>query len=234
MLLRSGDAVERIYDYHLREIVLYQNSNEIATFSANTTKENTALALPAGTPFTVTVTTICKNCSVDDNGMLQPRDVNLEDEVNQWGIEFSIQSGTQTERLAVTEFLPPYAVNSTDKNYFIALRRHSRPLPFALRLEHFTPRYYQGTDIAKSFESAVHIIEQDHKQTWPALISMNDPLRYKGYTFYQSSFLTLPNNETASVLNVVKNAGWLFPYIATFMLFAGLLVHLGVRRHAPD
>lgn len=102
-------------------------------------------------------------------------------------------------------------------------------LPFSLTLQDFKQAYYPGTDIAQAYKSDLMIGEG--QQHWPALIAMNEPLRYKGYTFYQSSVLTLPNGEIASVLSVVDNPGWVFPYVATALLFVGLLIHAGVRRH---
>ena len=57
------------------------------------------------------------------------------------------------------------------------------------------------------------------------LIKMNEPLRHKGYTFYQSSFIESPDGET-SVLAAVKNYGRLFPYISSIIMCIGLLLHL--------
>lgn len=60
---------------------------------------------------------------------------------------------------------------------------------------------------------------------WNALIEMNAPLRYKGYTFFQSSFDQNEQGE-ATVLTVVENKGRLFPYIGTFVVALGLLLHI--------
>ena len=57
------------------------------------------------------------------------------------------------------------------------------------------------------------------------LIKMNEPLRYKGHTFYQASFIEGKLNDT-SVLAVVKNYGRLFPYISSIIMCFGLLVHM--------
>ena len=57
------------------------------------------------------------------------------------------------------------------------------------------------------------------------LIKMNEPLRYKGYTFYQASFIEGKLKDT-SVLAVVKNYGRLFPYISSIIMCFGLLVHM--------
>ena len=57
---------------------------------------------------------------------------------------------------------------------------------------------------------------------------MNEPLRYKGYTFFQSSFIEGPEGET-TVLAVVKNYGRLFPYISSIIMCIGLLFHLSLK-----
>lgn len=240
MLLRQNDSTPMVYDYHRRDIVVYRNTKEIARIRANGLHANTVLALPSTLPVTITLQERCENCHLDEQGALAPLTANKEDEVNQWGMRFSVQGkkDTHAKDITVTEFSAPHEfMTQGDIPYRIALRRYSWPLPFSLELIQFSQSYHPGTGIAQHYESALYVREpaQDGKaaRSWPARISMNDPLRYNGYTFYQSSVLSLPNNEVASVLNVVKNAGWLFPYIATFLLCAGLLVHLGVRRHAP-
>jgi hypothetical protein len=111
----------------------------------------------------------------------------------------------------------------------LALPETKWQLPFTLTLEDFKQDYYQGTDVAQKYESDLQI--QENGKSWPVQVAMNSPYRYKNYTFYQSSVLTLPNKETASVVNVVSNPGWLFPYIATGLLFFGLALHAGMRRH---
>ena len=101
-------------------------------------------------------------------------------------------------------------------------------LPFSLTLNNFRREVYPGTGMPKLYESYVTITDGDLK--WPAVISMNEPLRYGGYTFYQASTFVTKNGVPISVLNVVQNDGWLFPYIAGILLALGLIVHMIVRK----
>jgi hypothetical protein len=55
---------------------------------------------------------------------------------------------------------------------------------------------------------------------------MNDPMRYAGETFYQSSF---DPDESGTVLAVVKNPGYLIPYLSCSLVSIGLLVHFGIH-----
>ena len=117
----------------------------------------------------------------------------------------------------------PQKVTIDNQEYIIVLRRQRTYLPFAIELIDFKKVIYPGTGIAKSYSSDVNLIEAGIAKR--ILIKMNEPLRYKGYTFYQSSFIESPDKET-TVLAVVKNYGQLFPYISSIIMCIGLLIHL--------
>jgi len=44
---------------------------------------------------------------------------------------------------------------------------------------------------------------------------MNKPLRYKGYTFFQSAYERDQSGEEITILAVVENKGRIFPYLGT-------------------
>jgi len=54
---------------------------------------------------------------------------------------------------------------------------------------------------------------------------MNNPLRYGGDALYQASYK--PDNS-GTVLQVVRNPGWLLPYIACTLVTAGMLLHFSM------
>ena len=56
---------------------------------------------------------------------------------------------------------------------------------------------------------------------------MGSPLRYRGETFYQSSFDDA--TEKTTVLQVVRNPGAVLPYVSCFLVFAGMLFHFGLH-----
>ena len=113
--------------------------------------------------------------------------------------------------------------------YQLVLRERREYLPYALTLEKFSHDVYPGTDIPKNFSSLVHLSNPASGEERDVLIYMNQPLRYAGRTFYQASF---GKGDTLSVLQVVKNPGWLLPYFACALVTLGLLVHfaLSLRR----
>ena len=55
---------------------------------------------------------------------------------------------------------------------------------------------------------------------------MNQPLRYEGLTFYQASY---GEAGRLSILQVVRNPGWLLPYISCGLAALGLLLHFGLK-----
>jgi cytochrome c biogenesis protein ResB len=117
----------------------------------------------------------------------------------------------------------PVVQRYSDRDYYFSLRLKRIFLPLRLKLLHFEKTLYQGSEIPKSFASRVEI-ESDglHRE---ALISMNRPLRFRGYTFYQSSYGEDARHGASSTFAVVKNAGRWLPYISSALIFLGLALH---------
>ncbi len=111
------------------------------------------------------------------------------------------------------------------RKYTMSLRARREYLPYALTLKKFSHDIYPGTDIPKNFSSLVHLSNPAHGEERDVLISMNQPLRYAGRAFYQSSF---GKNDTLSVLQVVENPGWLLPYVSCVLVAAGLVLHFAL------
>ena len=82
---------------------------------------------------------------------------------------------------------------------------------------------HPGTEIASRYQSLVEI--QNEGLSREVLIYMNHPLRYKDYTFYQASYAIDQQGREYSTFAVVKNSGRLLPYIASGVVFLGLLTH---------
>ena len=109
----------------------------------------------------------------------------------------------------------------------IQLRRMRYPLPLSLGLKDFIKKEYPGTDIPKSYESIVWIKDQNVQRE--VRIYMNHPLRFDDFTFYQASYQIDADGRERTVLAVVKNVGRLVPYIASGIIFAGLILHFLTR-----
>ncbi len=122
----------------------------------------------------------------------------------------------------------PWRFSLNGEQWLVELRRRTRTLPFYVRLDKFTRELHPGTDIPKTFKSDVTIIGQNGSRQ--AVISMNEPLRYGGYTFYQASWGppdAAPGHPLYSSLAVVRNPAEEWPLWACTVICIGLAIHFG-------
>jgi len=120
---------------------------------------------------------------------------------------------------------PAQQLKVGDRTYEIKLRFKRTYYPFSVTLVDFTHKRYPGTEIPKDFSSRVVVTNPAEGVERESLIYMNHPLRFEGHTFYQASFA---NQDTSSMLQVVRNPGWTLPYISVTMVGVGLLVQFGI------
>lgn len=116
----------------------------------------------------------------------------------------------------------PQTLSVDGKKYTFQLQSTRYYTPYSLTLLDFTHDVYPGTTIPKNFSSLVSISDSENTINRESLIYMNHPLRFKGKTYYQASF---GKNDTLSILQVVENPAWLFPYISCIIISLGLLIH---------
>ncbi len=132
----------------------------------------------------------------------------------------------------------PQPVAIDGKTYDLALRFTRYYKPFSMHLIEFRFDRYIGTDKAKNYSSRIRLVDPERGEDREVLISMNDPLRYRGETFYQSSFDA--ETEKTTELQVVRNPVWWLPYLACTLVALGMAGHFGyylvrflVRMLAP-
>jgi hypothetical protein len=114
----------------------------------------------------------------------------------------------------------PQTFTYNGNTYQITLRLVRFYKPFSLHLVEFKHDKYPGTDIPKNFSSRVRLQRSDTSENREVLIYMNNPLRYWGETYYQSSFDT---DDRGSILQVVRNPSWLTPYLSCVLVAVGLI-----------
>jgi len=139
---------------------------------------------------------------------------------------FSKKSGDSLGKYLVSQWLKDQPVEVDGRQYDLALRFERQYHPFAVQLKDFEKKDYVGTNTPKSYESTVQLRDPDHNVDREIKIWMNNPLRYAGMTFYQSSFD--PDTETTTVLQVVKNPSWMAPYVGCMFVLIGMLAHFGL------
>lgn len=140
------------------------------------------------------------------------------------------QNGEAKEFLFCATDETPVKVSVDNSDWTFRLRRRGWALPFAVRLDKFIRELHPGTEIAKSYSSDVTRIEGDAKQA--VHIAMNEPMRYRGYTFYQSSWgppNAGPHDRLYSSLAVVRNPAEQLPVYACYVIALGLTIHFVIK-----
>lgn len=141
-----------------------------------------------------------------------------------------IEVATATESLGtwlVSEFInQPQGFTWEDRRFELTLRQRREYKPHSLTLLEFRHDKYPGTEIPKNFSSRVRLNHPQTGEEREVLIYMNNPLRYGGATYYQASFDT---DNQGTILQVVRNPGWLTPYVACVLVSVGLLWQFGMH-----
>ncbi|NCN95149.1 MAG: cytochrome c biogenesis protein [Bdellovibrionales bacterium] len=113
-----------------------------------------------------------------------------------------------------------------DRMYVLAYVFRQLDLGFELKLKDFKIGYNQGTKKAASYESLVETPEGEE-----VLISMNEPLKYAGYTFYQASFeQDEMGKATLSVLSVNYDPGRWIKYLGSLLIVLGSILLFYFRK----
>jgi len=249
MVIEEGEQSNYIEDYHFMELAIINTAaisfDEFTIYDQALLKRNQVFK-HANLNFEVEILNYLENCEPTKrtspvglqhkgmlkNFMLKELIPEKEDNWNRPGIIYKISnSGTSADGMYGNFLGQPVSqkVSIKEKEFTIILRRKRTYLPFSIELLDFKKILYPGTDIPKSYSSDINLIENGVVRK--ILIQMNEPLRHKGYTFFQSSFIEGPDSET-TVLAVVKNYGRLFPYISSIIMCIGLLFHLSQKL--PD
>jgi len=118
----------------------------------------------------------------------------------------------------------PWVVNIKDKRYAIDLRHERYPVPFTIKLDKFTKEMHPRTGMASMYQSRVTMKEGGSERSID--IKMNEPLRHKGFTFFQASFIETPGNpKVASVFAVVNNPADQWPKYSCYIIGLGMTIH---------
>jgi len=80
------------------------------------------------------------------------------------------------------------------------------PLGFSVKCNWYETLYYDKMDAPKDFRSELVIIE-DGKEVMKKIIEVNDPLTYKGITFFQSNYGMMPDTVGSFVMEITPDKG---------------------------
>ncbi len=237
IVLGADETSHLVSDYHQRELAIIKNGETVKAIPHQDLQKDYSIN-DSSLPFTIVIEKFCYQCNVippatssDLHGAASQIDIasaplEKEDAENHSGAVFEVKGvNKDTDGAYITyqalKEQPEFKIGKD--TYQIVMRPATRTLPFDLHLTHFEKSEYPGTNIARSYRSEVEV--KDSALKWNMVIEMNQPLRYRGFTIYQSSFIE-NDDQLFTVLAVVKNAGDIFPYLAITALCLGLIIHI--------
>ena len=244
MIIPEGDTINYMLDYHQLELVITEKENPANVITIHDEKliDNSIISAPS-IPFKIKLINYFVNSKFENRkpgedsrlfiGFAKRFKIveelrSTEDSDNQAAVNFEINSNNNNVELySIVQNMPvPQTITFNKKTYMVELRNKRTYLPFSIHLVSFEKTFHPSTNLPKSFKSTVYLIDGNIKQK--NIIQMNEPLRYKNYTFYQSSFSEGKIGKTTN-LAVVKNYGRIFPYLSSIILCFGLLIHLFIN-----
>ena len=122
-------------------------------------------------------------------------------------------------------------LNIGGREVFIQYTKKRLTLPFYIFLEKFKIGTDPGTTKAASYESDVIVKDVPNAAEKKANISMNEPLKYGGYTFYQASYSIEEGRPPVSVFSVNFDPGRQIKYWGSLIMILGILVMFYMNPH---
>ena len=119
------------------------------------------------------------------------------------------------------------SVQIEDEQWQIGLRFKTAYKPYSMTLNDVQAEYYLSTQIPRWFASEVTLSDSRTGTQSEQRIWMNNPLRYADETFYQSNYERDLSGNEITVLQVVRNKGWMIPYVCCMFTVIGLVAQFG-------
>jgi hypothetical protein len=188
-------------------------------------------------PFDVELSGFLTNCRPRPDGsdaaidgfLLEEHPPEMQAEANIAGLKVSLVAPDGSEARSGLLWgvqRSPWTLVADGRPFAVDLRKRSWKLPFEIQLDDFTRELHPGTGMASSFHSEVGCVEDGVRRD--VTISMNEPLRRRGYTLYQASWgpsNARPGDPLFSTFAVVQNPADRIPVWACTIIAIGLLVH---------
>lgn len=207
----------------------------------------------AGLPFRIEISHFHDNVDVRPKGpmfaaqtpvidgmFMRPKRPHMKREANEAGCYVTVHAddGSKHEGIVVgyelrpyTKYRYPFTFSVGGQRWGLDLRRVTRDLPFAVRLDKFSKTDHPGTLTPADFRSFVTVREGEGEQK--VQIYMNTPLRRDGYVLFQTNWG--PQDEFGrpdpsgppwySVFEVAQNPSDQWPHIACWVIAFGLATH---------
>lgn len=247
LTFNEGETQSEFISYHEWEIAVTDVSRPDAALEyliqensfARFTGESEGTFNFGDLPFTLKLSRFTRNAALKkssgtggaptvDGYYLEPQPEERDDESNDAGAYIQVfpAQGEAKPGLLWGQSRKPFSIELDGRTFTFELRKRRFPIPFALRLDKFTFERHPGTMMAKVYRSSVTKIEGGVEEAIE--ITMNEPLRHLGYTFYQSSYgppNAKPGDRMYSVLAVVRNPADQVPLYSCLVIAFGMVAH---------
>jgi ABC-type transport system involved in cytochrome c biogenesis permease subunit len=257
MQIREGETVNYVQDIRTQELAIVDRSNpehdEVVVVPGRLLQEKSNRIQDSQVPFDIEVLRYLQNTNLRQ---LKEGEENLADTGQ--GVNFVVEeargsTGTDmsggvdmsaayvkfvdresgkslgTHLLSLYPTFDHEQVRLGDKTYSVALRFKRDYKPYSLQLIDVRFDKYMGTNTPKNYSSEVRLLDPTRNVDRKVKIWMNNPLRYAGETFYQSTFNVDPmSRKELTGLQVVTNTGWMIPYVGCMIVVVGMLAQFGV------
>ncbi|MCA9247375.1 MAG: cytochrome c biogenesis protein CcsA [Planctomycetales bacterium] len=131
------------------------------------------------------------------------------------------------QQIARASLAEKITIDGTTWDVYLRFKRSYKP--YSLHLVDVRQDNYLGTSTPMNYSSELQLYDAQHKSTRMVKIWMNNPLRFAGETFYQSNYFADPNTgKEVTGLQVVKNTGWMIPYVSCMIVAVGMLAQFGI------
>ena len=115
-----------------------------------------------------------------------------------------------------------------DEKVIVEYGPAQKELPFAVKLLDFRRIDYPGIQMAAAFQSDVELSDPERGLVMKRTISMNNPLKYRGFTLFQSSYIQGP--VEATVLSVRNDPGTPLVYTGFIIIVLGVVTMFIFRK----
>lgn len=194
-------------------------------------REQNAMPVPSGAPMSASV----EGKEIDGYKLMSMKPAK-QAEQNLPGMYVSFpESGKaagEAEAILWGGDVAPYTLHRDGKRWAVKLVKEKWKVPFEIKLRDFHFEYFPGTQRARVYRSDITKLENGGERD--VRISMNKPLRHRGYTFFQSSFGPSGSDDKGdqrmyTVFAVMKNPADHWPLASLIVSGVGLLVHFMIQ-----
>ncbi|MCP3994708.1 MAG: cytochrome c biogenesis protein ResB [bacterium] len=128
----------------------------------------------------------------------------------------------------------PRVINTPKGRMLLSFGDEESPLDFSLKLLEFQHGKNPGGMGDASFASSVKLVDVERGVVQEHVISMNDPLTYGKFTFYQSSFRSTAEGKDVSILTATYDPGRSLKYLGCLVTCVGTFMMFYLRRSSSS